>query len=126
MTGIDYEKAFVAYVCWKQMQSETFRGMLFLAMMLRNRAQAGWFDGSIYRNAVSFMHEMALDPVPCPDAREPQFLNLLQSIDGIFSGEILDRTGGALYVAHRSVNDVIAGERTAELGQYIFFRSGAP
>lgn len=123
MTGIDFEKTIVSFVCWKQMKGELYRGMSFLAMMLKNRSDSGWFESSIYNNALAFMRETDMKLDEFPDVRHPEFLNLLQTIDGIFAGTTPDRTGGALYVAHKSQTDTIAGERTAEIGQFIFFRS---
>lgn len=123
MTGIDYEKAVVALVCWKQMKGELYRGMSCYAMMLRNRAEAGWFDGSIYNNASAVAREEGLKLDEFPDAREPQYQALLQAIDRIFDGGLADKTGGALYCAHISTQDGIAGEITTQVGQFIFFRS---
>lgn len=123
MIGQDYEKAVVALVCWKHMKSEQYRGMSFLAMMLQNRANAGWFEGSIYNNAIRLAAESDMTFSDVPDAREPQFGALLQMMDGLFTGITPDRTGGALYFAHKSSADLIAGETTAEIGQYIFFRN---
>jgi len=122
MTGIEYEKGIVSLVCWKMMQAEQYRAMSMYATMLRNRAESGWFQGSIYNNAVAVGAESKLDFIDFPDAREYQFQQLLQAMDGIFSGSVPDRTGGALYCAHKSTLDQIAGETTAEIGQYIFFK----
>lgn len=122
MTGIEYEKAVVALICWKQMKGELYRGMSYMAMMLRNRAKAGWFDGSIYFNAVAVARESEMKLEDFPDARELQFQNILQAMDGIFSDVTPDRTGGAMYVAHASSVETLAGEITTQVGQYIFFR----
>lgn len=124
MTGIDYEKSIVALICWKQMRGELYRGMSYLAMMLRNRAEAGWFEGSIYNNAVAVAREAGMNWADAPDSREPQYQQLLQIMDGIYTGQTPDRTGGALYFAHSTTADSIAGEITTQVGQYIFFRGG--
>jgi len=125
MTGIEYEKAVVALVCWKQMRGELYRGMSSLAMMFRNRAKSGWFDGSIYNNAIAWAREANMDLSDAPDARENQFQQVLQVMDGIFSDTVADRTGGSMYVAHISQADAINGEITTQIGQYIFFRMAA-
>lgn len=125
MTGIDYEKAVVSLVCWKQMKSELYRGMVSLALMFRNRANAGWFDGSIYNNAIAWARESNLDLSEAPDARDYQFQQVLQAMDGIFLGTVVDKTGGSMYVAHISQADSISGEITTQIGQYIFFRMAA-
>jgi hypothetical protein len=122
VTGPTYEQSVIALVCWKQMKSELYRGMISFACLLRNRANQGWFGGSMYQNAVAVANEEGLWGGEMPDAREMQFQMLLQAIEGVFDNAIPDKTGGALYFAHRSAGDKIAGERTAEIGQYIFFR----
>jgi len=120
MTTTDYEKSIVALACWRFMGSETYRGMLMAAMVLRNRAEQGWFDGSIYRNASVEVSDKYLPKYP--DPRDPEFQKLLQAMDGIFSGSIEDKTGGALYWTLLSNEEIIAGERTAQFGKYIFFK----
>jgi spore germination cell wall hydrolase CwlJ-like protein len=133
MTTTDYEKSIVALACWRFLGTETYRGMLMVAMVLRNRAEAGWFEGSIYNNATAAMLEAENANYYCPptdlhvklayaDDREPEFQKLLQAMDGIFSGSIEDKTGGALYWALLSSEEIIAGERTAQFGKYIFFK----
>lgn len=122
MTGIDYEKAVVSLICWKQMRGEQYRGMSFYAMMLRNRAKSGWYEGSIYNNAAKVAQEEDLKLDGFPDSREPEYQRLLQAVDGIFEGTLPDKTGGALYCAHTSTQDSIAGEITTQVGQFIFFR----
>jgi len=129
MTGIDYEKAIVAFVCWLEAKDELYRGMISVAMALRNQAKAGWNDGSIYRCALYHFdegvifkdREMQQD---YPDAREPQFQNLLTAMDGIFSDTLPDKTEGAVYWANQSSNfaDVFKHERTLQVGQLIFFK----
>lgn len=123
MIGLEYEKAVVALVCWKQMKGELYRGMSSLAMMFRNRARSGWFDGSIYNNAIAWAREANMNLSEAPDPRELQFQQLLQAIDGIFLDTVADKTGGSMYVAHISQADSIAGEITTQIGQYIFFRT---
>lgn len=120
MIGIDYEHAIVALACWQNQRQEMYRGMIAYGMMLRNRAQAGWFDRSLYRNAAATLAENP--PAEYPDAREPQFQAVLQAVSGLFSGTLSDRTGGALYCASVQGSEVIAGEITAQIGQSIFFK----
>lgn len=122
MTGHEYEKSVVAIICWKQMRGELYPGMIRLAMMLSNRAKSGWYDGSIYNNALAFSREMKMEWEDFPDAREPQFSDLLRVIDGVFTDTVIDHTHGATYCAHISASDSIAGEITAKIGQFIFFK----
>lgn len=122
MTGIDYERSVVALACWQHQRQEMHRGMLAYGMLLRNRARAGWFDRSLYRNACAVLAENP--PVDFPDAREPQFQALLQSVGKLFLEEtsLPDRTGGALYCTSVSNTETIAGTVTAQIGQTLFFR----
>lgn len=122
MIGEEFEKSIVALICWKQMKDGLYRGMVSVAMMLRNRAIAGWCEGSIYLNACLLAREEKITLDELPDSREPQFQSLLHKMDDLFSGSLPDKTDGALYVAHISSQDVIVGEITAQIGQYIFFR----
>lgn len=125
MLGIEYEKAIVSLVCWKTMKSETYRGMIAMAMMLRNRANAGWFEGSIYNNAIVLGRDMKLDWSDFPDAMEPEYQGVLANMDGIYSGIVPDKTGGALYCSHVSSLDSLVGEITTQIGQFVFYRSAS-
>lgn len=63
--------------------------MLAVAFTIRNRVRAGWHGGDWI--TVLSEHKTwsaSLEPYPekYPDPRDPNFLRLLQSIDGIFSG----------------------------------------
>lgn len=122
MIGEEFEKSIVALVCWKQMKEGLYRGMISVGLMLRNRAMAGWCEGSIYLNACLLAREENIKLDDLPDSREPQFQSLLHKMDDLFSGVLPDKTEGALYVAHISSQDAIAGEITTQVGQYIFFR----
>lgn len=122
MTTTDYyEKSIVALACWRFLGTETYRGMLMVAMVLRNRAEQGWFEGSIYNNATAEMADRYSTGAH-PDPRDPEFQKLLQAMDGIFSGSIEDKTGGGLYWTLLANEEIIAGERTAQFGKYIFFK----
>lgn len=122
MTTIsDYEKSIIALVCLSEFPGEPWTVGLFGAMVLRNRAKAGWFDGSMYQNAVAVLKESG-GLRDLPDARDPALLNLLTKIDFVYSGETPDRTGGALYWVRSDKAEVVSGERTAQAGRYVFFR----
>jgi hypothetical protein len=146
MIGEDFEKAIVALECWREMRSDGVNGMLSVAFVLRNRAKAGWFHGSIYDNAIAKNQFSSMtvkgdpntvrfpdDPVH-PDTREPQFQAFLQLIDGVFDDSKLDYiTSGALYYAVVSdstsvwfvtniLSDPINHPRVAQMGQTTFFK----
>ena len=120
MTVSEYEKSIIALAAWHPFREEGTRGMVCAAMALRNRANKGWFDGSLYWNAVA---ELKSNPATeYADGREPEFMMLLQAIDGVVSGRTDDRTGGALYWAPLSQSETIIGERTAQVGRFVFFK----
>jgi Cell Wall Hydrolase len=113
--------------------------MLAVALVLRNRAKAGWHSGSIYENAIAKNQIASVstigDPntVHFPDAREPQFQTLLQLLDEVFDDRREDNlTNGALYycVINESTSEWFKDNilnkpeehpRTAVLGQTTFF-----
>lgn len=120
MTGIEYEKSIVALVCWQRLNSELYRGMIAVASVLHNRASAGWFQGSLYWNAVAMLQENKSDQHP--DVRDPEFQKLMTGIDALYAGKLSDKTDGALYFANPVEAEVIAGQVTAKIGQTIFFK----
>ena len=122
MTGPDYEKSIVALVCWARMKSELYRGMIAVAHVLRNRAAAGWFEGSIYQNAVAEFPEAINHLIEHPDVRDPEFQKLLLGVDKLFAGQLTDRTDGAMYFTKASNEETIVGTVTTKIGQTIFFK----
>lgn len=120
MTGIEYEKSIVAQTCWQALNGELYRGMIAVANVLHNRASAGWFQGSLYWNAVAMQQLRKYDRHP--DVRDPEFQKLLQGIDLLFAGKLSDKTEGALYFADPAETEAIAGQVTAKIGQTIFFK----
>ena len=122
MTGPDYEKSIVALVCWARMKTELYRGTIAVAHVLRNRAAADWFEGSIYLNAVADFPEAIDGLLEHPDVRDPEFQKLLLGIDKLFAGQLTDKTDGAMYFTKASSEDTIAGTVTTKIGQTIFFK----
>jgi len=122
MTGLDYEKSVVALVCWARMKSELYKGLIAVAQVLRNRAEAGWFEGSIYQNAVAEFPEAINGLIEHPDVREPEFQKLLLGIDKLYAGQLTDKTDGAMYFTRASDAEIIKGTITATIGQTIFFK----
>lgn len=122
MTGLDYEKLVVALVCWAWMKPELYRGMIAVAHVLRNRAAAGWFEGSVYQNAVAEFPEAINHLIEHPDVRDPEFQKLLLGIDKLYAGQLTDKTNGAMYFTKAADEEVIAGTVTAKIGQTIFFK----
>jgi|SRR6185437_8768228 len=122
MTTIsDYEKSIIALTCFTEFPGELWMTGLFGAMALRNRAKAGWFEGSIYQNAIAVLRERNR-VIEFPDSRDPALTNLLTRLDSVYSDEVPDRTGGALYWIRSDAAELVSGERTGQIGRYVFFR----
>jgi hypothetical protein len=88
--------------------------------MLHNRAAKGWFQGSVYWNAVAVLTESECKMHP--DVRDPEFQKLLMGVDAMFAGKLSDKTDGALYCVPASGSETIQGTVTAKIGQYLFFK----
>lgn len=140
MIGADFEKAIVALACWREMRGEGVNGMLSVAFVLRNRAKAGWFHGSIYENVIAHNQFSSMtvegdhNTDEFPDTREPQFQTLLQLLDEVFDDSRIDNlTNGALYYAviqdstsgwfkHNILDKPDEHPRVAQLGKTTFFK----
>jgi len=118
LTPTDYTTGQIATACWRAAPGELHSVMLSVCMVFRNRAQAGWFDGDLYLNATQWLRE---NPGEFPDTRDPQFQQLLAKIDAVISGEVPDKTAGAMWFAPKSI-EKFSGTITATIGNFIFIR----
>lgn len=119
MSPSDFSRSVVALACWRAAQTETHQVMLSVCMVFKNRADAGWFFGDIYENCHHWLSE---NPGEFPDLRDPTFLNVLSRIEGVTSGLVSDKTGGALWFAPKSSECKIEGQITCSMGQMNFIR----
>lgn len=120
MIGIEFEKSIVALASWSVGRQDLYKGMAGVAMVIRNRAIAGWFEGSLYLNAVAVLNENPITEYP--DAREPEFQKILQAMDGIFERTILDKTDGGLWITTRISETPIKGQVTCSIGSLVFVK----
>lgn len=119
MTNDTFEKSIVALACWDAAKGEQLNGMLAVGSCLNNRAKAGWFNSSIYDNAVALCVENRINQFP--DVREPSFQNLLQLIDGIETR--FDLTNGGLwFCSAKEEKDTSKTTFTGQVGQLQFFK----
>jgi hypothetical protein len=118
VTGPEYSKAVVALACWRAAQTELHQAMLCICMVFMNRALVGWCEGDLYENAARWLQE---NPGNFPDIRDPQFGQLLAKLDGVISGAVPDKTGGALWFWSKT-DDPIQGSITTTIGNLIFVR----
>jgi hypothetical protein len=120
MNPSDFSKSIIALACWRATQGETHQAMLCVCMVFLNRADTGWYGGDLYDNCTAWLSENDGD---FPDTREPQFQQLLAKLDGVISGQVPDKTGGALYfVKKQDAVEKLAGSITATIGNMIFLR----
>lgn len=115
----EFSKSMVALACWEAAKNETHQTMLCVCMVFMNRAAAGWCAGDLYENVTLWLLENP--PNDFPDTRDPQFQHLLAKLDGVLSGLVPDKTGGALWFGPKTENP-IAGSVTMTMGQMIFVR----
>jgi Cell Wall Hydrolase len=106
MTVADYEKALGCLLAWREERSNGVNGMLGVLFVVRNRSKANWGQGDwskIIESHNQFSSVSVLDnpeTVLYPDVRNPQFLDVLQTVDAIYNDERQDLlTMGALYYA---------------------------
>ena len=117
MTVSDYSKSIVATACWLAAPKEPHHVMLCIAMVFRNQAQAGWFDGDIYECAAHWLEEQRYQRI---DTRNPEFQKLLGNLDAVVSNLAADKTDGALWFGPKT-EDPVAGI-TMTAGQIRFVR----
>ena len=114
-----FTKSVVALACWRAAKNETYQTMLSICMVFKNRADAKWYDGDLYENCARWLAE---NPGEFPDVRDPVFLSMLSRLEGVASGFVPDKTGGALYFAPKSSETPISGQITCSMGQMNFIR----
>lgn len=119
MTTSDYTKSIIALACWRAAQNETYQVMMYIGMVFRNRALAGWFEEDLYENCWQWLID---NPGPFPDVRAPQFQKLLVNIDTLTSNLVSDKTDGALWFAPLSETEQVVGKITTTVGKIIFVR----
>ena len=68
--------------------------MLAVCQVFKNRADAGWYDHDLYLNCTHWLEE---NPGEFPDTRDPQFQQFLSKMDKVITGEVADKTGGAIW-----------------------------
>lgn len=86
MTGEDYLKAEAATVAFRFGEEFGVTGMLAILLTMRNRVLAG----EEWREVISAVGQKL------PDTREPSFASILQMVDNVFEGTVVDTlTNGA-------------------------------
>ena len=120
MTGSDFTNSIIALSCWRAAQHELHHVMLAVLMVFRNRAQAGWYEGDLYRNSYAWLMECSGD---FPDQRDPQFQQLLAKMDAVIDGRMPDKTGGATWFCPTTqLSEKIEGTITTTIGGMTFVK----
>lgn len=116
MSPTEFTKSVIALACWRAAQHETYQVMLSVCMVFKNRA--AYASSEVYAEACLWLAD---NPGEFPDERDPAFLNMLSRLEGVSSGFVPDKTGGALYFMPKS-DQPITGQITCSMGQMIFIR----
>lgn len=120
MTTSDFTKSIIALACYRAAPTEPHQVQLYIGMVFRNRANAGWYESDLYENCWRWLAE---NPGEFPDIRDPQFIQLLAKLDGVTTNLVSDKTDGALYFAPLGLpEDTIHGTITTTVGKTIFIK----
>jgi hypothetical protein len=139
MTAENFIKSQLALMAWRE--AHRYGGidnMIAVAFVIRNRVKAGWHGGDwldVMSNHYTFSAEaQAASAQELPDVRETHFRVVLQKIDDLFAGMMVDKmTEEALYYAELhnitrewfTINILRKPEehpRIAQIGPVTFFR----
>ena len=121
MTTSDYREAIIATACWRTAPQETHQVMLAVCQVFMNRAKACGID--TYEAAIRWMGDA--DPEGFPDTRSPHFQNLLNKLPSVLSGEVSDKTDGALWCVRQDQLGTISTEAfkiTTTIGSIMFLK----
>lgn len=146
MTADNVIKAQLFLLAWREGHAHGgLDNSLSVAFVVRNRVRAGWHGGSwlatIENHGLYSASTEAPDTVSMPDLREPNVLRLLQQIDALYEGSLVDKltiapamkgeSRGALFYGelHKPLRswfqshviDDPAHLRTSQVGQVTFF-----
>lgn len=120
LTTSEFTNSIIALACWRAAKNELHHVMLAVLMVLKNRADAGWYEGDLYLNATSCFSENSSE---CPDVRDPQFQQLLAKMDAVIDGRVPDKTGGAIWFCPTTqLPEKIAGSITTTIGGLTFIK----
>ena len=100
----NYVLSLAALTAWREERGGGLNSMLAVMFVIKNRANANWQGGDIYKiiTAKNQFDSIVMkgDPntVEYPDPRDPVFQKVCQYADGIFDGTTADNlTMGSLY-----------------------------
>lgn len=107
MVITDFIKSMACLTAWREENINKLNGMTAVLFALRNRfdaAPAGGFKKDWLANIASHGQFSSMtilgdgQTVHYPDPRDPEFIQLLQVVDGIYDGTTVDKlTSGALF-----------------------------
>jgi len=106
VTSQDYEISIVCLCCWRENREDLYAGEMAIAHVINNRAKRGWNHGNQYMNVTAknqfssmvIPGDLQLDKYPLEN--DVEFGKLLENIDDLYRGELIDRTDGAVYYAN--------------------------
>ena len=120
MTHDDLSKAMACLLAWQRGRDNGTNGMLGILFAVRNRVSES-------RNWIQVVSEELQEYGDySPDTRNPEFLAILQHIDGVYEGVIRDNlTNGALYFYDQAGDPLmydLKHERCAQIGTLVFLK----
>jgi len=96
-----FVQAKIVDIAWQFLQKYEVGGHLGGQMImhtLANRVRLGWGTWlSVLDRVPTFMAEKEMPKAAYPTIWEPNFIKLLQAVDGVYSGSTQDLSKGALY-----------------------------
>ena len=120
LTPSDFTNSIIAQASWTAAKDELHHVMLAVLMVFCNRAQEGWYEGDLYENCWRWLSEVGSG---FPDARNPQFQQLLAKMDAVIDGRVPDKTGGALWFCPTTqLPEKIDGTITTTIGGMTFVK----
>jgi hypothetical protein len=121
MNVTDFKSGQIALACWCAAPGELHQVALAVCQVFMNRAKAGWYEGDLYENCWRWLSENP--PEEFPDCRDPQFAKLLNRLETVTSGLVVDVTGGAIYFCPKNqLAEKVEGIVTTTIGSLVFVK----
>lgn len=126
----EVEKAMIALAAWRHGKDEVYQGMSAVAKVIVNRQSLGMFrthtNDEFQFEGMAFPNDPRLSEYP---PKYTDFEKLLENLDDILSGKVVDLTQGAIYfgTVNSEMDDwfaqIVTGKtRTVKIGELTFYK----
>lgn len=96
MTGATFLFSLAAHLAYREGKDHGVNAQLAVLFCLRNRIAANWENGDLHK--ILNMEYITSDYPDIPDTRNPDFVQIIGAVEGIFDNSIQDRlTNNAFY-----------------------------